>query len=315
MSKHQTPFVPSARTGGRIEGLAPTSAPVTLSAAKNLASPHLKARGVRLRACRILLMPGRSFSPAASYFLSTATRSNQEAPPRSLRRSNRKAIGTVPCASRPRWAFCTGHPWPVQNGFGILPRPRLHAAVPPRPVMLGAARRGGTSKAKATAASKAQPPHLRHSRAGGNPVLVVCTATTPPPNPLPQVEGGLKAGSGDAFDVAVPWTFPPSGCAEHRSPRRTGPRADAGRGRMPTISPTGHGWPVGETRRGREAQGTESSPSDDSAQTPGRSFFGYFLVAVDKKVTRHQGGTALSISRQMVRAQARTPRFQSAHQS
>jgi len=35
---------------------------------------------------------------------------------------------------------------------------------------------------------------------------------------------------------------------------------------------------------------------DDSAQTPGRPFFGYFLVAVDKKVTRHPGGAALSIS-------------------
>ena len=28
---------------------------------------------------------------------------------------------------------------------------------------------------------------------------------------------------------------------------------------MPKISPTGHGWPVGETRRGREAQGTVQS--------------------------------------------------------
>ena len=79
---------------------------------------------------------------------------------------------------------------------------------------------------------------------------------------------------------------------------------------MPKISPTGQGWPVGEPRRGREAQETESSPSDDSAQTPGRRFFGYFLVAVDKKVTRHPGGTALSICAQMVRAQARAAQFQ-----
>jgi hypothetical protein len=68
--KHQTPFVPSARAIGRIEGPAPASPPVILSAAKNLASPpHLKPRGVRWHACRILLTPERSFSPAASYFL------------------------------------------------------------------------------------------------------------------------------------------------------------------------------------------------------------------------------------------------------
>jgi hypothetical protein len=45
----------------------------------------------------------------------------------------------------------------------------------------------------------------------------------------------------------------------------------------------------------------------------GTKFFAFgelLLVAVDKKVTRHQGGIALSISRQMVRAQARTPKLQ-----
>jgi len=36
-----------------------------------------------------------------------------------------------------------------------------------------------------------------------------------------------------------------------------------------------------------------------------------WLLSCVKKVTRHQGGTALSISRQMVCAQARTQRFQS----
>jgi hypothetical protein len=85
---------------------------------------------------------------------------------------------------------------------------------------------------------------------------------------------------------------------------------------MPKISSTGQGWPVDETRRGREAQGTLSSRfffCDERAQTSGRRFFGYFLVAVDKKVTRHQGGTALPVSAVNARAQARTPRFQSVH--
>ena len=80
---------------------------------------------------------------------------------------------------------------------------------------------------------------------------------------------------------------------------------------MPKRFWTGQGRPVQKPRRGREAQGTVQSLFDWTAQTSGRPFFGYFLVAVDKKVTRHQGGTALSISRQMVRAQARAPRFQS----
>ena len=84
--------------------------PVILSAAKNLASPPLKPRCVRLRACRILLTPERSFSPAASYFLSTATRSNQEAPPRCLRR---------PIAKR------LDGPLRFAAGVGVLDRPSL----------------------------------------------------------------------------------------------------------------------------------------------------------------------------------------------
>ena len=70
---------------------------------------------------------------------------------------------------------------------------RLRAAIPLRPAMLGAARRGGESKAKAQPHQKQSPNiHLRHSRAGGSPVLAACAATTP--NPPPQGEGGLKAG-------------------------------------------------------------------------------------------------------------------------
>ena len=88
--------------------------------------------------------------------------------------------------------------------------------------------------------------------------MAVHAATTPHPTPSPPRGEGTKSRESQAFDsafdVAVLWTFPPSGCAEHRSLRRTGPRADAGQGRKPKISPTGHGWPVGETRRGREAQ-------------------------------------------------------------
>ena len=44
--------------------------------------------------------------------------------------------------------------------------------------------------------------HLRHSRAGGNPVLAVRAATTPHPNPRPQGERGLKAVCRETFDSA-----------------------------------------------------------------------------------------------------------------
>jgi len=84
---------------------------------------------------------------------------------------------------------------------------------------------------------------------------------------------------------------------------------------MPKLSKTGQGWPVFETRRGREAQGTVQSLCDWTAQTSGRRFFGYFLGAVAKKVTRHQGGTALAISATIPRAQARAQGFHSAGSS
>jgi len=62
-----------------------------------------------------------------------------------------------------------------------------------------AAGRGGPSKAKTQPHQKQNPYiHLRHSRAGGNPVLAACTATAPPPSPLPQGEGGPKAGCREA---------------------------------------------------------------------------------------------------------------------
>jgi len=157
--------------------------------------------------------------------------------------SNQKAIGRSPALLGRGGVFRQAIPGLSKNASASLPRPRLRAAVPPRPVMLGAARRGRTSKA----ASKAKPRQNQKRRLRFIPF------------PLPLREGARGRG---AFDVAVDLLlmFSPSGCAEHRSPRRTGPRVDAGRGRMPTISPTGHGWPVGETRRGREAQGTHQSP-------------------------------------------------------
>ena len=181
--------------------------------------------------------------------------------------------------------------------------------------MLGAARRGGTSKAE----SKAHQQHLVIPAKAGIQGPKRCPSQPAPhPNPLPTSgERGLKAEERDVFDlafdvaVAVLLTFPPSGCAEHHSPRRTGPRVDAGRGRMPKISPTGHGWPVGETRRGREAQGTLSSRfffCDERAQTPGRLF--WLLLELLPKVTRRRRKTSFRRQEDPARAPAHAALFQ-----
>ena len=194
----------------------------------------------------------------------------------------------------------------------LAPRQQARAHIAPA-LRCSAQTTGGTSEAQ----SKAHQQHLViPAKAGIQGSKLHTPLPTPPPSPLPQGEGGLKAGSGDVFDfafdvaVAVSFDVPPSGCAEHRSLRRTGPRVDAGRGRMPKISPTGHGWPVGETRRGREAQGTESSPSDDSAQTPGRRFL-VTSCRCRQEVTRRRRKTSLRRKEDTARAQARTQKLQS----
>ena len=57
--------------------------------------------------------------------LATAPKVTKRAAPDSApsHRKKKKRDERVPCASRPRWAFCTGHPWPVQKRFGIPASP------------------------------------------------------------------------------------------------------------------------------------------------------------------------------------------------
>ncbi len=292
LEPYQTPFVPSAREAGVSRDLGGT----------------LKFRRSRLRAACILPVPHRFISPTASYFLSAATRSNQETPPRSLRPFKLK-LEWVPCASRISRALPTGHPWPVGEGFGMLPGPAsARGLFPPHPAMLGAARRGGESTAKADSL------HLRHPRAGGNPILTTFSANTPPPNPLPQGEGGLKKKAGPGLLTLL--------CAVDVPPRLAAPSITArgvgagacfapGEAWMPKLSKTGQGWPVFETRRGREAQGTVQSLFDWTAQTSGRRFL-VTSFRCRKEVTRRRRNTPVSRREDTGRAQARTPKFQSA---
>ena len=201
-TRHQTPFVPSARPGGRIEGPAPIFPLVILSAAKYLASPSLKQCGVRWRACRILLTPRRSFSPPASYFLSTATRSNQETPPRCLRRSIADAIDRSPARLARGGVFRQAIPGLSENASASLPRParKTRGPMSPRAAMLGAARRGRTSEAE----SKTNQKHLViPAKAGIQGAKQCAPLPTPHPNPLPQGERGLKIGS--RRYLTLPW--------------------------------------------------------------------------------------------------------------
>ena len=144
--------------------------------------------------------------------MATAPRSRQEAPPRCLRRSIADAIARYPALLGRGGVFRQAILGLSENASASLPRPRLRAAVPPRPARLGAARRGGTSKAKATAQQHQQ--QKRHF-----PTIVIpakagiqgpkrCTPL-PTPHPLPQGERGLEARKPPAFDVAFAFDSPP----------------------------------------------------------------------------------------------------------
>src|SRR5579859_4588628 len=116
----------------------------------------LKPCGMRLRACRILLTPERSFSPSASYFFPTAERSNQETPPRELRPSSQKQKRDE---GYPALLACVGVQRQAIPGLTLdasascLARRQTAAGQSPtQAVMLGAVT-GGTSKATATAQS------------------------------------------------------------------------------------------------------------------------------------------------------------------
>ena len=282
---HRTPFVPSARPGGRIEGLLPRSE----------TSVHALARGPLARGLKVRFrLDGGLLS------CQQRQESNQRSAAPMSAPNNRRAIVGSPALLGRGGRFRQAVPGLSKTASASLPRPRLRAADPPRPAMLGAARRGGTSEAE----SKAHQKHLViPAQAGIQGIKLRPPQPAPHPSPLPTSgERGLKAGSRDAFDsafdvaVAVPWTFPPSGCAEHRSSRRhrlapvwREARQDAeaflDRPGMACLK---------TPPRARSAGYRPIAEGDWSAQTPG----GVSLVTffAPKKVTRLQGGTAISIS-------------------
>ncbi|MFI4978916.1 MAG: hypothetical protein ACHQIO_01065, partial [Nevskiales bacterium] len=65
----------------------------------------------------------------AGYFLVSGDKKvTKETPPRSLRQIITCGDDLVPCASRPRGGFQTGHSWPVLKRFGIHASPRAKQA-------------------------------------------------------------------------------------------------------------------------------------------------------------------------------------------
>ncbi len=249
--------------------------------------PALKPRGVRLRACRILLTTERSFSPSASYFLSAATKSNQKTPPRSLRPSSQKKKRDEGCpALRSRsGVHRQAIPGLTLDASASMPRLAPTGASLRRSgfAVLGADNGEERQKRKAKATSTAHNnikshssfPRKRESRGRGDAFRYL----TPHPNPLPQGERGLEAGDAwllmlpcFAFDVP-PVTAPSIAARGDRGPRLFG----AGRGRMPKRPASGQGWPVAGPRHEREAQGTPKGRSSRVA-----ALFGYFLALLPK---------------------------------
>ncbi len=129
------------------------------------------------------------------FFVSPKKRYDKKGDPMSAPNNHLSVIVRFPALLGRGGRFRQAIPGLSKTASASLPRPRLRADIPPRPAMLGAARRGGESKAKAQPHQKQSPNiHLRHSRAGGNPDLAACAATTPHPNPPPKGRGDSRRG-------------------------------------------------------------------------------------------------------------------------
>jgi hypothetical protein len=114
---------------------------------------------MRLRAASILPSTYLCISPAATYFLSAATRSGQETPLRCLRPPTAGALRFSPAAGfahRPSMACGQNRRHPASTGAKHSPAPT------PRAVMLGAARRGEPQRRRSK--SRERRDALRFSR-------------------------------------------------------------------------------------------------------------------------------------------------------
>jgi len=120
--------------------------------------------------------PALKLSPGASggsLSLSPKKVTKESAPDRcAVQSQKKKRDWPVPCAPRLWRASQTGHPWPVCEGFGILPRPAPNRRGLTSATSCGARRSyTGIQKHKATSTAqgniKSTQLQSRHSRAGG----------------------------------------------------------------------------------------------------------------------------------------------------
>ena len=191
--QHQTPFVPSARPGGRIEGPAPTFLPCHPERSEG--SGLTPSSETAQRALARVPDPPDAWTKFFAYgelLLATAPKVTQRAAPESApsHRKRRSAMRGYPALLGRGGRFRQAIPGLSETASASLPRPRLRAAVPPRPARLGAARRGRTinSPSKAKATSKAGP-WRASADVSGSPAPIKPhtyrssgTACTPSPN-------------------------------------------------------------------------------------------------------------------------------------
>src|SRR5882762_6264603 len=101
---------------------------------------------------------------AGHFLVNSDKKVTKETPPRCLRRSIADAIDRSPTLLGRGGRFRQAVPGLSKTASASLPRPRLRAAIPPRPARLGAARRGGTSKTEKQKRNRERRDSLRCSR-------------------------------------------------------------------------------------------------------------------------------------------------------
>ena len=148
----ELPFVPSARPGGRIEGLAPASRPCHPE--RSEVSDLTRSETARRALARMLDPPDAlaKFFAFGELLLATAPKVTKRAAPGVCAgpSQKKKRDGPVPCAPQPERGPSTGHPWPDDGRFGILPRPAPNRRGPTSLRLCGARRkqRGERQKPK-----------------------------------------------------------------------------------------------------------------------------------------------------------------------
>ena len=145
-----------------------------------------------------------------------------------------------------------------------------------------------------------------------------CRAGRDPPFTAQEYMMRSKYRSTLAFDVAVALAFdvPPRCLRRASQSAAIWARAciRARQGRMPKLSHAGQGWPVCETRRGLEAQGTHVIAQQWRGRRLRGRFFWFLFLSIQEKGPAIYGGTkrfgAGAVSREARAVVSRVPSYQ-----